>query len=199
MPEEVKDQAVEPQIEEQTQGQTQPQEGNTQEEIQKAIEESERLEKEAQELEEEADKAESELLYPADYVRKLRQEAAEKRIKAKELQNKVKELEAQLNTYKEKAEKAEEALNKLLEAELKNIPEQFRDLIPEGLTPAEKLSWIAKAKEKGLFKPIPSVGSEMPTSTTQQYDLSKMTVSEMMKLAQENPELYNQLTQALRR
>ena len=194
MPEEAKTQAVEPQSEEQTQ----PQEGNTQEEIQKAIEESERLEKEAQELEEEADKAESELLYPADYVRKLRQEAAEKRIKAKELQRKVRELEAQLNTYKEKAEKAEEALNKLLEAELNQIPEQFRDLIPEGLTPAEKLSWIAKAKEKGLFKPVPSVGSEMPTSTTQQYDLSKMTVSEMMKLSQENPELYQKLVQNLR-
>jgi chromosome segregation ATPase len=197
MSDKVKNNAVDPQNENQTQT---PQEGEqTKEELEKAKKESERLEREARELEDEADKAEEELLYPADYVRKLRQEAAEKRIKAKELQNKVKELEAQLNSYKEKAEKAEEALNKLLEAELKQIPEQYRDLIPEGLTPAEKLSWIAKAKEKGLFKPIPSVGSEMPSSTTQQYDLSKMTVSEMMKLARENPELYKQLTQELRR
>jgi len=197
MPEEAKNQAVDPQPEKPKE-QTAPQVGDTQEQIQNAIEESERLEKEAQELEAEADRAEEELLYPADYVRKLRQEAAEKRIKARELQKKVKELEAQLNTYKEKAEKAEEALNKLLEAELNQIPEQFRDLIPEGLTPAQKLEWIAKAKEKGLFKPVPAVGSEMPTSTTEQYDLTKMTVSEMMRLAQENPELYQRLVQNLR-
>lgn len=45
----------------------------------------------------------------------------------------------------------ETQLNALASEVLSAVPEDFRDLIPEGLSPAQKVAWVKKAKEKGLF------------------------------------------------
>jgi hypothetical protein len=48
------------------------------------------------------------------------------------------------------AEDALETVAKELEAD---VPEQFRDLIPAGLSAAERVKWIRAANAKGLFTP----------------------------------------------
>lgn len=124
------------------------------EELQRAIEESERIEKEAQELEAQADEAEHRG-FSLEYVRKLRQEAAKRRIEAKQYKSEV-------ETLKKRVEEQEKALDELLQAELESIPEHFRGLVPQGLSKAEQLKWIAQAKRAGVFGTTPSVGGEAP-------------------------------------
>ncbi|MDT0149988.1 hypothetical protein Q9R38_25955 [Priestia aryabhattai] len=57
-----------------------------------------------------------------------------------------------LITFKERTESLEGVINGLVETELQAIPEEFHDLIPENLNSEQKLSWINKAKSKGMFK-----------------------------------------------
>lgn len=58
---------------------------------------------------------------------------------------KLEELEKQVESF-------QNVFTEMVDAKIKEIPEDMRDLIPEGLTIEQKLSWINKAEEKGLFK-----------------------------------------------
>src|SRR5690606_6377506 len=87
-----------------------------------------------------------------------------------ELQKAKQDMEAQLEEIK-KAEEAKKAsvaevttkleeqvksyqsvIESMVEAKIQTIPEDMQDLIPEGLTTEQRLSWLNKADEKGLFK-----------------------------------------------
>lgn len=67
--------------------------------------------------------------------------------------------DASTSSVKETAEKLEGQVKKyeslienMVEAKVKTIPEEYTELIPEGLSSEQKLAWITKAEEKGLFK-----------------------------------------------
>lgn len=88
--------------------------------------------------------------------------AEEERVKAEELgefEKLYKTTQKDLDTIRENSSKAEEratqlesVINELVENKLNNVPEEYRDLIPEGISAEEKLKWISKAESKGLFK-----------------------------------------------
>lgn len=54
-------------------------------------------------------------------------------------------------TANERATRLETVLSEMLTARLKAIPEDKRDLVPEGLTVDQKLLWLEKATAKGIF------------------------------------------------
>lgn len=64
------------------------------------------------------------------------------------------QLQDVINTLKPKAERTEvleQTLKEYLDAEIAEIPESMRDLVPEGDT-ASQLKWIKSAKAKNFFK-----------------------------------------------
>lgn len=80
--------------------------------------------------------------------------AAEEKAKQAALkdQGKFKELYEAAAPKVEQLTRYEAVINKILDAELKNVPESLKGLIPEG-DPVSKLDWIAKAREAGAFTP----------------------------------------------
>jgi hypothetical protein len=82
--------------------------------------------------------------------------------KAKEQQGEYQTLyeqaNQQLETYKtdfegtkSRVEALEGIMNSMLQTKLEGIPEEYHDLIPDNLSPEQKLDWITKAETKGLF------------------------------------------------
>lgn len=76
-----------------------------------------------------------------------------------EFEKLYKETSKEMDSYKSKTTQAEErtkqletVVNELIENKLKDIPDDFKDLIPEGMSADEKLAWISKAESKGFFK-----------------------------------------------
>lgn len=53
----------------------------------------------------------------------------------------------QLETSQKSVKKYEKLLSEELERELEDLPDDFRDLIPDVFTVAEKLAWLRKAKK----------------------------------------------------
>lgn len=83
-------------------------------------------------------------------------EAAAAEIDRKEAEKRG-EFEKLYGTEKQRADDAAKRVADLeavvadaVAAELETVPEQFRDLIPDG-TDAQKLAWVRKSKAKGLF------------------------------------------------
>ena len=88
----------------------------------------------------------------ADALEKTQQEAEKKRL---EEANQYKELyektQAELTNLKPKAERVDEyekTLTEILTAQVEELPEEFRDVVPDGLTTKAKLDWLAKNKSK---------------------------------------------------
>ena len=54
-------------------------------------------------------------------------------------------------TATERISTLEKALNEMLTARVNALPEDKRDLIPDGLTVEQKLVWLEKAAQKGIF------------------------------------------------
>src|SRR5690606_12046313 len=83
------------------------------------------------------------------------EEEAKNRGEFEKLYNKVQsDYEKVSNDYKaakERVETLEAVINELLEAKLKEIDEEYHDLIPENMTPEQKLAWVNNAQAKGLF------------------------------------------------
>jgi len=86
-------------------------------------------------------------------------------------QGHYKELLEKVSPQAEKFEKWQPRVEKMLELELAEVPEDKRDLVPGFQDSFEKLEWVKNAKSKGLFgspqpkKPansIQSKGSESP-------------------------------------
>ena len=63
--------------------------------------------------------------------------------------------QAEITGLKPKAEsldQMEKTLTSLLESQVKDLPEQFQDVVPDGLTVQQKLDWLSKNKSK-FMKP----------------------------------------------
>jgi len=58
---------------------------------------------------------------------------------------------ARLDAEISKRRELESTLTGLVEEMRQEIPEQFRGIIPEGLSPAQTLAWMRKATTAGLF------------------------------------------------
>jgi ribonucleoside-triphosphate reductase len=101
------------------------------------------------------------------------------------------ELENTKNTYKQTSERVtqlEGIIQTLVDTELEAVPEELRDLIPEGFTPEQKLSWITQAKTKGLFGATQNrqnepVGGATNNQQPPQQDISKMGVHDLFRSA----------------
>lgn len=79
-----------------------------------------------------------------------------------------------------RVEQLEGVMNSMLDSKLTNVPEEYHDLIPDNLSPEQKLSWISKAEAKGLFKDKtqePLGGQTNPGG--QQQDLENMSVNQL--------------------
>ncbi|MEI2356064.1 hypothetical protein [Mesobacillus zeae] len=118
--------------------------------------------------------------------------AAEK--KAQEEQGKFQELYEKTNQeydqFKSKfesvevrAKELEGVINGLLETKLEAISADYHDLIPNNLTPEQKLDWINKAETKGLFgkKEQAPIGDTTNPSHAQSFDLNSLTPMQMLK------------------
>ena len=88
----------------------------------------------------------------ADALEKAAQDAENK---ALEESNNFKKLyekaQAEITGLKPKAEQLdsmEKTLGALLEAQVKDLPEQFQDIVPDGLNTQQKLDWLGKNKAK---------------------------------------------------
>jgi DNA repair exonuclease SbcCD ATPase subunit len=119
---------------------------------------------------------------------------AEAERKAQEEQGKFKELYEQttneLTSFKSKfeqiearAKQLESVIQSLLETKLNAIDEQYHDLIPDNLTPEEKLAWIDKAEQKGLFKKKGQtpIGEGTNPSQAQAIDLNSLSPIQLLK------------------
>lgn len=82
-----------------------------------------------------------------------------------------------------RVEELEGVINSMLETKLESIPEEYHDLIPENLSPEQKLDWISKAETKGLFKDSsqePVGGSTNPAQ--KQTDLSELNPMQLLSM-----------------
>lgn len=82
---------------------------------------------------------------------------------------------AKYETTQESLKGHEQTLEKIAQSKVEQIPEEYRNLVPEGTT-QERLEWISKAESSGLFgKPEPkSIGNSSrvndPNSTGQKAE-----------------------------
>ncbi|WP_286231307.1 hypothetical protein [Neobacillus mesonae] len=110
-----------------------------------------------------------------------------------DLKSKHDPLEASFKQY-------EETFKSILNSRLETVPENYRDLIPNG-SDLEKLQWIENAMSKNLFKTnntqsFGNQGNNPPNNnqnTVTKSQFVKMSYSDRVKLANENPELYKSL------
>lgn len=124
-------------------------------------------------------------------VEKLKAELLEAQGKAKEVET----LTATVETMKVEAEKTkaelkeyEELVSNLIETKLKEVPEDYKELIPDNLSLKQKLNWLEKAEAKGLFnkeekkKPNVEIGKPMNVDAPS-VDTSKLTGSQLLRMA----------------
>lgn len=87
-----------------------------------------------------------------------------------------------LNTANERVEVLEGVINGLLEQTMSDIDEQYHDLIPNGMTPEAKLSWLAQAKAKGLFGKEDNSEKPLGNSTNGGSNNAKVDTNSMSPL-----------------
>ncbi|KPD00599.1 hypothetical protein LR69_01251 [Geobacillus sp. BCO2] len=79
----------------------------------------------------------------------------------------------------------ESVVQSLLETKLSAIDEQYHDLIPDNLTPEEKLAWISKAEQKGLFakkEKTPIGEGTNPPSQARAVDLNNLSPRQLLSM-----------------
>ena len=165
-------------------------EETTEEETPEVEEVPEQEEKEPEaEPETEVDENEKEPEAEEEGTEEVSEELEQLRTKLEEAQTyKAKYEEAK--AYKEQYEQTQEALKgyedslkKIAEEKIEALPEEFRGLVPEGTT-QEKLDWLAKAEESGLYKTKEekSIGSSsrMNHKESQEVDPVEMTANQKM-------------------
>lgn len=124
-------------------------------------------------------------------VEQLKAELLEAQGKAKEVET----LTATVETMKVEAEKTkaelkeyEDLVTNLIDTKLKDVPEDFKELIPDNLSLKQKLNWLEKAEAKGLFnkeekkKPNIEIGKPMNVDAPS-VDTSKLTGSQLLRMA----------------
>lgn len=100
----------------------------------------------------------------------------EKQGEFEDLYNKAKseidKFKGESKTMKDRVEALEGVINGLLEVKLEGVPEEYRDLIPDNLTPEQKLAWLNNAEKKGLF------GKKQETPVGQQTNPQQQNVGD---------------------
>lgn len=80
----------------------------------------------------------------------------------------------EIEALEEKVKQFETVIDSMVTSKVQTIPEDYRELIPEGLTSEQKLNWINKAEEKGLFKekekPKVTIGQPLNHSANQKQE-----------------------------
>lgn len=113
-----------------------------------------------------------------------------------EFENLYQETSQELEKYKsdyestsQRVEQLEGLIQTMVEVELESVPEELHDLIPDNMTPEQKLAWLSNAKKKGLFgKPNAKADEPLGGSTNQgngqqPLDVSKMSATQILKSA----------------
>jgi hypothetical protein len=93
---------------------------------------------------------------------------------------------AEIEKYKpleQKVQEYEATLEEMVKAKLLQVPEEYKELIPENLSKKEKLEWLSKAEEKGLFGKKTIGGPTNPPAQT--VDLTKLSAQDKMRMAYE--------------
>lgn len=123
----------------------------------------------------------------AERVRLAKEKQGEYETLYQEADGKAKKFEQNYETAKEKAKRLEGVVNNILNTKLESIPEEFHELIPENLSPEQKLDWIEKASAKGLFKDKSQEPLGGATNPTQQpIDLDSLNVQQLMQSGYKN-------------
>lgn len=107
--------------------------------------------------------------------------------KAVSLAKTVEDLTGEVEANKTVISEYETLLKSVIDGKMKNVPEEYRELIPENMGLKEKLDWLDKAESKGLFnkkeeKPELEIGKPMNVEIPK-VDTAKMSASELMKMA----------------
>lgn len=82
------------------------------------------------------------------------------------IQQTTEKLEGQVKQY-------ETLINEMVTTKLQAIPEDLHELIPEGLSAEQKLSWINKAEGKGLFKKQKAVEIGTPLNHSSEQETTE--------------------------
>ena len=121
-------------------------------------------------------------------LKKQLEEANEKGKQVETLTNAVESLKAENKQQQTTIQEYEELLTNLVQAKIKQIPDQFQDLVPDNMTLKQQLSWLEKAEAKGLFNreekqnPAVEVGKPMNVDVPK-VDTTKMSASELLRMA----------------
>lgn len=79
-------------------------------------------------------------------------------------------------------------LQNLINTKMEQIPEQYKDLVPDNMDLKQKLSWLEKAEAKGLFNkeekqnPAVEIGKPMNIDSPKP-DIDKMSASSLLSMA----------------
>lgn len=124
-------------------------------------------------------------------VEALKQQLAE----AIETGKQVDTLNATVNTLQTEVEmknsvikEYEGLLQNLVDTKMEQIPDQYKDLVPDNMDLKQKLSWLEKAESKGLFNkeekqnPAIEVGKPMNVEVPK-VDTSKLSASSLLSMA----------------
>lgn len=91
--------------------------------------------------------------------------------------------------YSTRVEELEGVIESMVEAKLEEIPEDLHDIIPNGMSPEQKLQWISTAQAKGLFgskqnpKETEALGGNTNNNSEKHVDVSKMSATELFMSA----------------
>ncbi len=97
-------------------------------------------------------------------------------------------LKTEIETVNTQLKAYEELVGELVNTKLAQVPEEFKELIPSNLDLRQKLDWLTKAEDKGLFnkeeKKAPAVEIGKPMNMeSDSVDTAKLTGSQLLKLA----------------
>ncbi len=94
----------------------------------------------------------------------------------------VKELTTKHESASQRVTALEGILGGMLETKMSAIPEEFHELIPEGMSLEQKLSWLDKAQSKGMFKKQEDVVIGEATSRKAEPKVDTKTMSPIEKI-----------------
>ncbi|MGG3644586.1 hypothetical protein [Bacillus wiedmannii] len=94
----------------------------------------------------------------------------------------VKELTTKHESASQRVTALEGILGGMLETKISAIPEEFHELIPEGMSLEQKLSWLDKAQAKGMFKKADDVVIGEATSRKAEPKVDTKTMSPIEKI-----------------
>ena len=115
-------------------------------------------------------------------------EAQEKASEVEALNGTVSSMKAEVEKKDAVIKEYEELIGKMVETKMEQVPEEFKELIPDNLDLKQKLSWLEKAEAKGLFnkeekkKPNVEIGKPLNVDVPQ-VDTAKLSGSQLLKMA----------------